>query len=582
MNPPEGEPPDDHRETGQVPHGGPLETSLEDLSRQVSGIGFLYEALELMAARWELSDAVIVLVNQSLGTQIFRLGGKRVPSGSAGKLAPGFYCWPDHIPVAERDMVYVASQRALSLHVLRHAATRGGFGVGGRFVLSEPRSVRSREPENNIDSQRESHAQTSPGPRAGRLVQNAVALIISGAGSGAIGILFWAVAAHSASVATIGRTSAEIAAMVLLATVAQLSFGTSFERFLPVAGAQTRIFVKRAYVMCTAIGLVVAIAYVALGFSHSFLPKAFGWRAVFVAGVVMWTVFALQDSVLIGLRASRLVPVENILYSIVKLALIPVFIIVSSTQGVLLAWIVPVIALIFAINWYLFKIRIPGHERSSTSSESLPSARELFFLTGAQYATLLITIGTSSVVTLVVIDRLGAIANAHYYLPAQIANGVAASLWSIDRSFLVEASAERHDLRRHAKSALRAGLLLLGTGVLLGELFAPDILRIFGASYEADGTTLLRLLLLSLPGTAVAAFYSSFAWIDRRIWILTVRELLATAVLFALIFVLIGRFGILAIGIASIIESGLQGVLFLPILIKRYRMMPPTSSVIEA
>jgi hypothetical protein len=158
-------------------------------------------------------------------------------------------------------------------------------------------------------------------------------------------------------------------------------------------------------------------------------------------------------------------------------------------------------------------------------------------------------------VTIVVIDRLGAIANAHYYLPAQIANGVAASMWSIDRSFLVEASAERHELRRPAKSALRAGILILGTGVLLGELFAPEILRIFGASYEADGTTLLRLLLLSSPGTAVATFYSSFAWIDRRVWILTVRELFATAVLLVLIFVFIGHFGIRAIGIASIVRA---------------------------
>ena len=69
---------------------------------------------------------------------------------------------------------------------------------------------------------------------------------------------------------------------------------------------------------------------------------------------------------------------------------------------------------------------------------------------------------------------------------------------------------------------------------------------------------------------------SSFAWIDKRVWILTIRELVATLVLFVLIFVLIGHFGILAIGIASIIESGLQGILFLPILIRRYRMMPPS------
>jgi O-antigen/teichoic acid export membrane protein len=110
----------------------------------------------------------------------------------------------------------------------------------------------------------------------------------------------------------------------------------------------------------------------------------------------------------------------------------------------------------------------------------------------------------------------------------------------------------------------------------LGEILAPEILRIFGAGYAASGTTLLRLLLLGLPGTAVTAFYSSFAWIDRRVWILTVRELVATIVFFVLIFALIGHFGIVAIGIASIIESGVQGILFLPILIRRYRMMPPT------
>jgi len=413
-------------------------------------------------------------------------------------------------------------------------------------------------------------------PKAGRLVQNAIALIISGAGSGAIGIVFWAVAAHSASEATIGRTSAEISGMMLLATLAQLSFGSSFERFLPVAGSQTRTFVKRAYVTCTSVGLVLAVAYVAFGFSHSFLPKTLGWRALFVGSVVIWTVFSLQDSVLIGLRSSKLVPVENISYSIVKLALIPAFIVVSKTEGILLAWIVPVIALIIAVNWYLFRKRIPEHAANSTASEALPSARELFSLTGAQYATLLITVGTSSVITLVVIDRLGAVASAHYYLPAQIAGGVATAIWSIDRSFLVEASADRHYLRRHAKSALRVGLVVLGASILFGEIFAPEILRIFGASYASTGTTLLRLMLLSLPGGAITAFYSSFAWIDRRVWILTVRELAATIVLFALIFAFIGHFGILAIGIASVIESGVQGALFLPILIKRYRMMPPT------
>ena len=87
-------------------------------------------------------------------------------------------------------------------------------------------------------------------PRVGRLLQNAFALMVSGVGSAVIGIVFWAAAAHLAPAATVGRMSAEIAAVTLLAVLAQLSFGSIFERFLPVAGDQTRALVKRAYAMC--------------------------------------------------------------------------------------------------------------------------------------------------------------------------------------------------------------------------------------------------------------------------------------------------------------------------------------------
>lgn len=408
-------------------------------------------------------------------------------------------------------------------------------------------------------------------PPSGRLVKNAVALILSGGGTGLIGLVFWGVAAHAASAATIGRTSAEIAAMVLLATLSQLSFGSTFERFLPITGNQTRIYVKRAYAICCSIALIISILYVTLGIGHRFLPSSFAWRALFVASVVMWTVFALQDSVLVGLRDARWVPVENILYSLVKLALIPIFMIVSASQGVLLAWVSPVVVMIIVVNWYLFRKRIPEHEKLSQSTEELPSIRELISLTGARYATLLVTVLSGSIVSLIVIDRLGAVASARYFLPSQIASGAAVALWSIERAFVVEASSEPHALHRHARVALRAGLLVLATTVVLGVIFAPQILEIFGHTYVTHCTTLLRMMLLSIPGSAITAFYSSFAWLDRRVWKLTVREFVSAAVYFILIFVFIGHFGILSIGIASVIDSALQGVLFLPLLVKRYK-----------
>src|ERR1700685_1687325 len=108
---------------------------------------------------------------------------------------------------------------------------------------------RSPKPDQSEDSQRS--------PLSSRLVQNAVALMIWSVGSALLGVAFCGIAAHLATARAVGRMSAEITAMILLATLAQLSFGTIFERFLPVAGAQTRSFVIRAYVMCVVCAFAV-------------------------------------------------------------------------------------------------------------------------------------------------------------------------------------------------------------------------------------------------------------------------------------------------------------------------------------
>lgn len=408
--------------------------------------------------------------------------------------------------------------------------------------------------------------------RPGRLLQNAGALMASSAGTALLGVVFWGVATHIASAKSVGRTSAEIAAMMLIAQLAQLSFNPIFERFLPVAGNRTRAFVTRAYAMCVTFALIVSVAYVVSGFAHRFLPSSFAWHAFFIVAVVLWTIFSLQDSALVGLRASLWVPVENIAFALAKLALLPVLVAASASEGIFLAWTAPVVVAIIAVSWYLFGKRIPEHEAINASSERLPSTRELVVLTAAQYTTLILGVALSSVVTLIVIVRLGAVANAHYYVPAQIAGGPALLLWSITRSFLVEASAEPYALRHHTNVTILALAGVLAPVVIVGVIIAPDLLRIFGATYAQHGTTLLRMLLLALPGTVITEFYSSFAWLDRHVWWMTLRQFIAAVVFFVVMLALIGRDGIESIGIASLVSSGLQGLFFLPISVKRYRM----------
>jgi O-antigen/teichoic acid export membrane protein len=251
---------------------------------------------------------------------------------------------------------------------------------------------------------------------------------------------------------------------------------------------------------------------------------------------------------------------------------LPAFVILSASQGIFVASMAPLVLTVVAVTWYLFRKRIPDHMAMDGPAERLPSTRELVVLAGAQYTALLSTVFMPSLLSLIVIQRLGPVANAHFFLPNMISTSLGLFALSIVRSFLVEASHEPHELRVHANSALRALIVVLVPSVIIGCIFAPEYLRIFGASYAAHGTTLMRMLLIALLGTAVMMWYSTFAWLDKRVWWMTARNIAGSLVQLLVVILLIGHIGIESIGVAALVNSAITFCVFLPISIRRYRL----------
>ena len=101
-----------------------FQTMLSELTDKELGVGFIYSVLELFAQRHGLTDTVVVLVNESFGTQMFRLGGESIPPEMVARLGaePGVYCEPDIVPAVECDAVRTACQLSLSLHLARFSA----------------------------------------------------------------------------------------------------------------------------------------------------------------------------------------------------------------------------------------------------------------------------------------------------------------------------------------------------------------------------------------------------------------------------------------------------------------------------
>ena len=386
-----------------------------------------------------------------------------------------------------------------------------------------------------------------------------------------LGIVFWGLATHLASEAEVGRTSAAIAALTLLANLAQLSFGPIFERFLPVAGEKTASFIAKAYAMTTVTALVITVVYILLGFSHTFLPPTLAWRIFFTASVMLWTIFVLQDSALVGLRAAKWIPVENISYGIAKLSLLPLFIGLIAGQGIFVVWMLPASVAVIAVAFYIFKWRIPHNQRTTVLVDELPSAWRLFSLAGAQYTSLLTTVALSSVASLIVIAKIGATANAHFFIAAQVAAGPLLLSDGIGRSFLVELSRDGDQFRHYSHVAFGALLAVVLPSVIGGYLLAPWILGLFGHTYAVHATTLLRLLLLSLPANAVLVVFTVYSWYDQRVWRLALRQLMMLAIFLLALALLIDQQGILAVGYATLIATGVQALVVLPTVVRRYR-----------
>jgi len=99
-------------------------TMLDELSTTDVGIGFVYSVLDLLAKRYELSDATVVLGDETLGTQAFRLGRRQIDAEAIGSIdsTVGVLTVPDVVPEVVRDAVRSVCQLSLSLHLARHGA----------------------------------------------------------------------------------------------------------------------------------------------------------------------------------------------------------------------------------------------------------------------------------------------------------------------------------------------------------------------------------------------------------------------------------------------------------------------------
>lgn len=401
---------------------------------------------------------------------------------------------------------------------------------------------------------------------------SALALMASTGASAALGMVFWIVAARLTHPAEVGRASAEVSAMTLLATLSQLNLVNIYTRFLPRAGIRARRLVVAGYGACFAIGIAVAAGFVAFGGGHAILRPGTASATVFVAAVGLWTIFVLEDSVLTGLHAAKVVPFENALFSAAKLALLVPFA-THGSPGIFLAWALPVVPTVAVVNVYVFRRRLPVHSARSGGRSELPEPRKLAGFVLAEYVSSVIGSGSTYLLPVVVIDSLGARSGAYFYIPWIVGVVLHALLWNISTAFVVEAGYHRGDFGSLLRRSVQLTSLLVLPVVVLLLVAAPLLLRVLGTGYAAHGSSLLRLVALATVPTAVTVLFETFLWYEVRLWQFAGVETIRVAVLLGVSFGLLGRLHVVAAGVGLLASEVVVALGALPAVRRRWRAL---------
>ena len=122
---------------------------------------------------------------------------------------------------------------------------------------------------------------------------NALALMTATIGANGLGLVFWAVAAHLRPPDIVGQASAAIAALTLLAMIAQLNLSNVIVRLLPAAGRLGTSLVARTYLVVVFLSLVAGLVYCVSGLG----------RHVVTGGWVQYAAFTFAVPVACRVRA---------------------------------------------------------------------------------------------------------------------------------------------------------------------------------------------------------------------------------------------------------------------------------------
>jgi O-antigen/teichoic acid export membrane protein len=406
------------------------------------------------------------------------------------------------------------------------------------------------------------------------LYRNGYALVLSSGLTSALGMGYWILAARLYSTEVVGINSAILSMMMFLGGAAQFNLVNVLNRFLPRAGRDSGKLIGIIYLVTSTAALIASLVYLfGINFwspSLNFLVDSPLSALAFTLATISWCIFALQDGALTGLRQATWVPVENTIFAVAKVILLVLFAGVLPAYGLVTSWVISVGLALLPVNILIFRRLIPAHMRATEARYEPVVASQIIRYVSADYLGYLLWLGLTTLLPIIVVQRLGATSNAYYYLSETIAYSLYLISRNMGMSLITEGALDQEKLQEYSRRTLLGTSRLVLPLVLVVVLGTPLILRLFGENYASEGTTLLRLLSLSAVPNIITSLYLSIVRVQRRMKAVVTMLVSLCVLILGLTYLLLPVYGINGIGIAWLVG---QTAVALVLLLTEFRSL---------
>ncbi|MBV9818800.1 MAG: hypothetical protein JOZ07_10675 [Solirubrobacterales bacterium] len=403
-------------------------------------------------------------------------------------------------------------------------------------------------------------AQTRTHPST-TLLRSAYSLALNVILTSGLGLGFWVLAARIFPSATVGRDSALVAAMMTLSAICQLNLLSALPRFLPIVRHRPERVVWGSYLLTGVVSVLGATAFVliapAASHSYRFLSARPALGLLFVASVVVWGVFALQDAVLTAARRAVWVPVENAIFGVLKIAALPVTLALASATPVFVAWNVPVVALVIPVNLFIFLrvLRTPLAAPGGLTPIERFGLRGLVRFLAADYAASVLMQAACGLLPVLVVALLGARSGAYFYMPFTLIVALDTMFAGVLQPLTVEGALAEARLPELAREIVRhfGWLAVFAVVVLAGG--ASRILALYGPEYARHGAPVLRMIALASLFRAITGTYMAICRVEGRAGRILATQVVTFVLVVALVAVLAPSHGLQGVGVAWLVAN---------------------------